>query len=235
MKETWTRIISIILIVVVFRFAGGMMGGYMARQNTQQGMDELLQASKEYISGTCTSTKYDSNFWNINFQTSENWQMYSAEELEEMNKTLKKGSKANSIEYFENNGIKYDEQTVEDMHDIMLNQYEMGALYYQNEEVVGEVTMQVADAMGYSFDEWMDMFFNTSTLKSMGNVSMSEQIIAGEKYKTIKAEYVYDGMGMTSYVFLRYKDGIVCTLNCKYSSNYEEVLNSFLTQTSANN
>jgi len=31
MKETWTRIISIILIVVVFRFAGGMIGEYMAR------------------------------------------------------------------------------------------------------------------------------------------------------------------------------------------------------------
>ena len=235
MKETWTRIISIILIVVVFRFAGGMIGEYMAEQNTHQELDELLQTSKEYISGTCTSTKYYSDFWNINFQTSENWQIYSSEELEEMNKTLKKGSKAKSIEYYEKNDIEYDDQMVEDMHKIMVNQYEMGAFYYHNEEVVGEVTMQVVDTMGISFDEYVNILFETSTLKAMEDVTTSEQIIASEKYKTIKAEYVYDGMDMTSYVFLRYKDGIVCTLNCKYSSDHKEVLESFLTQISTNN
>lgn len=235
MKEMWTRIISVVLIVIVARYVGGMFGKNIAEQNTEYEIEEQLQASNDYVSGTCTPTKYYSDFWNIEFQTTENWEMYSDDELGEMNKTLKADTKTKSIEYYERNNIDYDDQMVEEMHKTMVNQYEMGALYYSNGEVVGEITMQVSDALGFSFDEYVNTIYKNATSKPTYDVTSGEQTIVGEKHKTIKAEYTFDGVGMTSYAFFRYKDGIVCTFNCKYSSDNKEVLNSFLTQISTYN
>lgn len=229
-----------VLVTVVFVAIGGMAGRFLGEKavdtvvsmENKKELNEMIEDNEEingsYESGSLSSESYESEFWNLKFDFTDGWTSYTDEELKNATEMIQQSAYSSGMASVE--GENVDESLVQQMFDSMYIQAEMGATYEEEGIIAGECTMSVMGGAGYG-DMDIDTMIadNTAAMAGMAEgLETGTQTIAGQEYSYFKIIIPGEGFDITSYSYFTKKDDMICTINCKFITGYENVLDSFL-------
>lgn len=237
-KFGFFAIIGITIVGSIFGYIGKMAGravvGAVEEQGIEQEIEDFVDFVETYEGGTCTDSRYESEFWGLRFDANDSWMMCTDEERAILSEQIRSSGTAAMEKTAENMDVS--EELIDKMKDAFYAETEMAAGYVDYGYLIGEVTMNVMCVYEVtdSNEELLLMEMTTDYIGSqVSDVEYGEQMIGGEKYASVSMTYPVDGGNLVSHVFMRIKDSMVCTITCKYYEGNEQVLESFLVQCSS--
>lgn len=236
-----------ILITVVFVAIGSMAGRFIGEKavdtvvsmENKKELNEIIEENEglidSYESGMLNDASYESEFWNLKFDFSDGWTSYTSEELASATEVIQQSAYASGMASVGDQNV--DEDLIQQMFDSMYIQAEMGATYEEDGVIAGECTVSVMGGAGYE-----DMDIDTivdgnaaSVAGQMDGLETGTETIAGQEYKYLKVTIPSNGFDINSYSYFAKKGDMICNINCKYITGYENVLESFLDKMGALN
>lgn len=231
-------IIAVFIVASIFSAIGKKAGkavvGAVEEKSAEQEIEEFVEFVSKYEAGTCTETNYKSDFWGLRFDTNDSWIMCTDDERATLTEQLRASSEDGMRTTAENMGVS--ENLVNKMIDAFYAETEMAAGYSEYGYLVGEATMNIMclyEVTDMSEEELLLEMTTQHIGSQVSDVEYGEQVIAGEKYASIKMVIPTESGNIIANVFMRIKDSMVCTINCKYYEGFEYVLDSFLEQCSS--
>lgn len=235
-KKGIKAIIGTVIVASLFGAVGQMLGEktveMVYESDAEKEIQEYIDNMEEYEPGDIGETYYKSDFWEIRFDTNNSWVMYTDEELALSSENVRQSAVSSGMASIE--GEDVSQELVDKLFESMYAQTEMGAVYVESETILGEATMNVMGMYGMEGASEEEVFgaISQALASQTSSTELGERVIAGETYKMAKVDFNVDGMDLVNYMFVRFEDGMVCTLNCKYVAGYDYILDSFLEQIS---
>lgn len=227
-------IISTIIFILIGRAVGGYIGKNIGKNISEKNEINKLDAyieSTDYVPGTLDDEKYSSSHFGFQFETDDNWTMYTKSELVPMSEEIKKSTFSGAVATLEKEGAS--DEMIEKWKETVYAEVEMGAAYVVDDMIAGEASVAVFSGYGMdqvSSGELVDAM-KKELMKSSGVVDSGATLLAGESYDYVKISVSVDGMDLRNQLFIREKDDMICMIACKAITGYEdEVLASFKKQ-----
>ena len=238
-KGAGVGFITTIIFIIIGRLIGGFIGGSVGKAVTEEDamnkINEYIESMNDYTPGSLGDDKYASSHFGFQFETDDNWTMYSESELEVLSADLRESTVSSGVKSLEVEDI--GEELIEKWKEALYAEAEMAAFYIADDIIVGEVSVGVFGAYGLdevSSEDLIDEMKN-QILDNGGKVSFGVENIAEEEYQSLKLEVTVDGMDLVNRIFMREKEGMFCMITCKALEGYEdEIFASFREQTSKN-
>lgn len=236
-KKGILAIAGTVLVASIFGMIGEKIGEKtvetVMESSAEKEIQEYIDHMESYVPGEQTDSYYQSEFWGLRFDANDSWVMYTEDELEASTANVRDSAVSSGMASVEGEDVSQD--LIDKMFDSMYAQTEMGTLYVEDGYYVGECAINVMGIYGLedaSEDELFEGIIQ-GLITQDPDMETGEYEIAGENYKMAKVQFSADGMDLVNYVFLRVKDGMMCSINCKYVAGYDYVLDEFVGQMSA--
>lgn len=236
-KRGFLAIAGTVLVASVFGVIGEKIGEEavetVIENSADKEIEKYIEHMENYVPGEMTDSSYQSEFWGLRFDTNDSWIMYTEDEREASSAQVRESAVSSGMASVE--GQDVSQELLDKMFDSMYASTEMGALYTEDGYYLADCFVNVMGIYGLD-DTTEDEIFN-GIVEGMRlqdpDVETGEYEIAGETYKMAKVQVNIDETDLESYMFMRVKDGMMCSINCKYVVGYDYVLDSFVEQMSA--
>lgn len=220
-KALKNTLLTIIIFIVVIILASVVKTGIVKiasgieEKKALKEIETFIESTSDYIPGECTEEGYSSEFWNLLFKPEENWIMYTDEQLEASNKSVRESALKSS-------GIKDNPDISDELkskwEESVYAATEMGAFYVVDEYIKGSVVLNVSST--YNADETTiaDMAAGMEkSINAAGKVTKSQESeFYGNKCHIVSGVVGKEGSEQNVTFIVLKKDEFMASIICNY-------------------
>lgn len=228
-KKKWVSLLITIVILSVVGTIGEKMAGnlsekFTVNKNLKQ-IEQYAKQAKEYVPGTLTDDAYISEYWDLKFQTNDQW--FMNEELrKEMSAEVYQSGKAALTASLQDE--EFPQEIIEASQNSFYAASEMLAVY-TDEKSFGTAELRVLQSFGVD-QTYEDTLLNT--LMPQKDTEISEIAIGENKYTMFTVALDANGMSIQRRGIIITKGVSFCMLLIDHPVGDDYIFDSFMEQLS---